>query len=446
MHTVIIGNGASGIAVAVMLLRHARAHDTITHIDPAPQRGTGVAYSTPDDTLLLNVRASNMSVYADDPGHFAAWIQARYGHADASAFVPRRWYAQYLADTVQTAISASAGTYAHINAHAVDINPQSRVVTLADGRHVSADHILLAIGHAPIANPLARWGTQPARMIAGYDWTRIQRDIAPHQPVTIIGTGLTMVDAVSMLWQSGHHAPITAISRHGHLPQAHVSASPYPAFMDASHYGQSLSRIMRMVRHEVDRATQQGQPWQAVIDAIRPHTQALWIGWSLADKQRFLRHVRAHWDIYRHRIAPHLATQLSDAQQRGQLAVVAGRITNYSDLTDTTQLTYTPRGGGAPQQLASDWVINCTGPESDYTRIANPLVTALTRHGLLNADAIRLGIDVDAQGRLKASDGQVIPWLWTIGPPRKGYAWECIAMPDIRVQAAQLADALMSAS
>lgn len=446
MDIIIVGNGASGIAVAVMLLRHARAHDTITHIDPAPQRGTGVAYSTPDDTLLLNVRASNMSVYADDPGHFAARIQARYGHGDASAFVPRRWYAQYLADTVQTAVSASAGTYAHINAHAVDINPQSRVVTLADGRHINGDHIILAIGHAPSANPLQRWVAQPRRVIAGYDWQGIAREIAPHQPVIIVGTGLTMVDAVSMLWKSGHRAPMTALSRHGHLPHTHISYTPHAGFITPAHYGQSVRQLMRVIRDEIARAHQQGQPWQAVIDAIRPHTQALWIRWSLAEKQRFLRHVRAHWDIYRHRIAPHLATQLSDAQQRGQLAVVAGRITHYTEGVDTAQVTYMPRGGGVPQQLASAWVINCTGPESDYTRIANPLVTALTRHGLLNADAIRLGIDVDAQGRLKANDGQVIPWLWTIGPPRKGYAWECIAMPDIRVQAAQLADAIISAS
>jgi hypothetical protein len=33
----------------------------------------------------------------------------------------------------------------------------------------------------------------------------------------------------------------------------------------------------------------------------------------------------------------------------------------------------------------------------------------------------------------------VIPWLWTLGPPRKGYAWECIAIPDIRNQATNLA-------
>ncbi len=446
MHTVIVGGGASGVAVALMLLRHAQTNDRVTLIDTLQDIGTGVAYRTPNDTLLLNVRASNMSVYADMPRHFVDWLSAQHGHTDASAFVPRRWYAQYLAETLDAATRASAGTYAHIHAQVNDIHPHNRDITLADGRHISADHIILAIGHAAIANPLARWVARPARMISGYDWTRIQQDIAPHQPITIIGTGLTMVDAVSMLWQSGHHAPITAISRHGHLPQAHVSASPYPAFIDASHYGQSLSHIMRLVRHEVVRAHQQGQPWQAVIDAIRPHTQSLWIGWSLADKQRFLRHVRAHWDIYRHRIAPHLATQISAAQQQGQLAVVAGRITNYSELTDTTQLTYTPRGGGAPQQLASAWVINCTGPESDYTRIANPLVTALTHHGLLNADAIQLGIDVDAHGHLKDRDGHIIPWLWSIGPPRKGYAWECIAIPDIRVQAAHLAEAIISAS
>lgn len=446
MHTVIVGGGASGIAIAVMLLRHAQHGDQVTHIDPAPHVGMGVAYSTPDETLLLNVRVSNMSIYADAPSHFADWVARQYDHHDTNAFVPRHWYAQYLRDTLASAIRTSAGHYTQIQAQACDIEPHQRIVLLHDGQRVVADHVVLALGHAPIANPLQRWVPAPARVIAGYDWARITRTIAPDAPVIVIGTGLTMVDAVSTLWQSGHHAPITAISRHGHLPQVHVVYAPHTGYITPADYGVSLRHLMRTVRREVARAHQQGQPWQAVIDALRPHTQSLWMGWSLADKQRFLRHVRAHWDIYRHRIAPHLATQLSAAQQQGQLAVVAGRITKYREDDDGVALSYTPRGHSHTMTSNATWVVNCTGPESDYTRITNPLVTALTGRGLLNADPIRLGIDVDAQGHLNDRDGHTIPWLWSIGPPRKGYAWECIAIPDIRVQAAQLADAIISTS
>ncbi|MFM7679344.1 MAG: FAD/NAD(P)-binding protein, partial [Roseiflexaceae bacterium] len=324
--------------------------------------------------------------------------------------------------------------------------PHHRTLSLADGRQLQADHFILALGHAPIANPLQHWVPTPARVIAGYDWARIAHTISPEAPVIIIGTGLTMVDAVSTLWQHGHRTPITAISRHGHLPQTHVTYTPHPGFISTADYGASVRHLMRMVRREVARAHQQGQPWQAVIDALRPHTQSLWMGWSLADKRRFLRHVRAHWDIYRHRIAPQLATQLSDAQQRGQLTVVAGRITNYREDDDGVALSSTRRGSHTSHTHHAAWVINCTGPESDYTRITNPLVTALMQRGILNADPIRLGMDVDAHGHLIDSAEQVIPWLWSIGPPRKGYAWECIAIPDIRVQATQLADAIISAS
>ena len=444
MHTVIVGGGASGVAVALMLLRHAQPSDRVTLIDTTPI-GTGVAYRTPDEMLLLNVRASNMSVYADQPRHFVDWVATQHGHTDASAFVPRRWYAQYLADTLRDAANTSAGAYTPIHALVNDIDPQQRTLSLADGRQVHADHIILALGHAPIANLLQRWVPTPARVIAGYDWARIRHTIAPDAPVIIIGTGLTMVDAVSTLRHSGHRAPITAISRHGHLPQTHVTYTPHPGFISTHDYGASVCQLMRMVRQEVARAQQQAEPWQAVVDALRPHTQALWISWSLADKQRFLRHVRAHWDIYRHRIAPHLSTQLSAAQQHGQLTVVAGRITNYTEADDGVMLSYTPRGSRTSITHHATWVINCTGPESDYTRITNPLVTALMQRGILNADPMRLGIDVDADGHLKDRDGDIIPWLWTIGPPRKGFAWECIAIPDIRVQAMQLANALMTA-
>jgi uncharacterized NAD(P)/FAD-binding protein YdhS len=76
---------------------------------------------------------------------------------------------------------------------------------------------------------------------------------------------------------------------------------------------------------------------------------------------------------------------------------------------------------------------------SDYDVIDNPLVVTLRQRGILVADDIRLGIAVDAHGHLYDQHQQIIPWLWTLSSPRKGYAWECIAIPDIRNQATSLA-------
>src|SRR3546814_5960320 len=62
-----------------------------------------------------------------------------------------------------------------------------------------------------------------------------------------------------------------------------------------------------------------------VIDALRPVTQSLWQGLPVAEKRRFLRHLRSWWDVHRHRMAPEVAAVVQNAMDRGQLVVRAGR-------------------------------------------------------------------------------------------------------------------------
>jgi uncharacterized NAD(P)/FAD-binding protein YdhS len=436
MHVAIVGGGATGIISALYLLRNAHASDQVTLIDSSTNLGAGVAYSTTDESLLLNVRALQMSAHADQPNHFVEWLTTHKNQPDAEAFVPRAWYARYLQDTLAIAVSQSNAHYTCIATTVIDIDPTNRVVICADGQQLTADHIILALGHAPIANPLARWAPAPQRILSGYDWHTITTKIAANDDIIIIGSGLTMVDTIVALQNHGHRGKITAFSRHGHVPQTHVPRQSYPSFITSDHYGWSVRDLMRLVRTEVIKAQATGIPWQAVIDSLRPHNQQLWMHWSLHEKQRFLRHIRAHWDIYRHRIAPQIAAVIASTPQ---LTIGAGRIVDYHEHAATVSLTIQPRHTHTTSTLSAAYVINCTGPLSDYAVIENPLVVTLRHRGIVAADDIRLGIAVDAHGHLCDQNQQVIPWLWTLGPPRKGYAWECIAIPDIRNQAATLA-------
>ena len=436
MHIIIVGGGATGIITALCILHNADAHDQVTLIDSTANLGAGVAYRTTNEALLLNVRALQMSAYADQPDHFVEWLTTHKNQPDAESFVPRAWYAQYLQDTLAVAISQSDAHYAFIQTNVMDIDPTHRVVICDDGQQFSADHIILALGHAPIANPLARWTPTPQRVVNGYDWQAITTQITPMDDIIIIGSGLTMVDTIVALQNHGHRGNITAFSRHGHLPQTHVPRQSYPSFITSEHYGWSVGALLRLVRTEVAKAHAAGIPWQAVIDSLRPHNQQLWMHWSLSEKRRFLRHVRAHWDIYRHRIAPQIATIIASTPQ---LTISAGRIVDYHEHDTSISLTIQHRHTNTTRTLTAAYVINCTGPLSDYALIENPLVVALRQRGILAADDIRLGIAVDAHGNLCDQHQQVIPWLWTLGPPRKGSAWECIAIPDIRNQAITLA-------
>ncbi|MFN6567873.1 hypothetical protein [Dendronalium sp. ChiSLP03b] len=70
-----------------------------------------------------------------------------------------------------------------------------------------------------------------------------------------------------------------------------------------------------MVRQEL----RQAQDWRTVIDAIRPVTQQLWQALPFNEQKRFLRHIKAYWEVHRHRIAEGIADILDAAMESGQL-------------------------------------------------------------------------------------------------------------------------------
>ena len=87
-------------------------------------------------------------------------------------------------------------------------------------------------------------------------------------------------------------------------------------------------------------------------------------------------------------------------------------------------------------------VINCTGPESDCRKVASPLLRDLLRQGLVRPDPLFLGIDAAEDGAVIDAAGSTSDVLYTLGPPFKGRLWESIAVPEIRVQIAELAAGL----
>ena len=69
-----------------------------------------MAYGTTDPVHLLNVRASGMSAFDDDPLHFARWAVAEGWARDRHAFVPRAAYRRYLQGALDRAARRTAGS------------------------------------------------------------------------------------------------------------------------------------------------------------------------------------------------------------------------------------------------------------------------------------------------------------------------------------------------
>ncbi len=83
--------------------------------------------------------------------------------------------------------------------------------------------------------------------------------------------------------------------------------------------------------------------------------------------------------------------------------------------------------------------MNCTGPATDPSTSDAPLLVDLLADGTARRDRLGLGLDVDDEGAVVASNGQPHTWLWALGVLRKGSRWETTALPELRAQTTTLA-------
>ena len=128
----------------------------------------------------------------------------------------------------------------------------------------------------------------------------------------------------------------------------------------------------------------------------------------------------------------------------GQVESLAGRVQAYEQEGAQTTVILQPRKGGPVRRLRVGAVINCTGPNYDIASLGFPLLAQLRDEGLIRQDALQLGFEIDAEYRVLGLDGRSARGLFYIGPMLKARYWESIAVPELRVHAAQLAAGLLA--
>jgi uncharacterized NAD(P)/FAD-binding protein YdhS len=206
----------------------------------------------------------------------------------------------------------------------------------------------------------------------------------------------------------------------------------------------TVTALLHRVRREVRRAAPQGIDWRPVLDSLRPIIPALWQALPLEERKRFLRHLRPYWEVHRHRVAPEVHRQLEDLRASGQVRTHAGRVVALRQENDQAVATIHVRGKDEQLHLRVSKVINCTGPRSDYSKFQHPLFINLLARGLIDHDPLALGLATEPDGRVLRYGGGAVGWLFTLGAPMKGTLWECTAIPEIRVHAANLAVKLLA--
>jgi uncharacterized NAD(P)/FAD-binding protein YdhS len=421
----IIGGGFSGTILAAQLAR--RGIGSVL-IDGSGRMGRGVAYSTVEPAHLLNVRAEGMSAWAGEPEHFARRFQAEGG--EPRGFAERRFFARYLGEILEEGLASGNIEVAHETASRAVREDGGWRVELDNGETIEAAAVALAVGNQEPESLSAFTGVRD-RFIRdpwGPKAGAAVRELASTGPsALLVGTGLTMVDLVLSLDSAGHSGRIVALSRRGLMPRSHADFEPAPVAAEDVPHG-DLRGLWRWLRR---RSAEVG--WRAAIDGLRPHSHPLWQSLSLDQQQRFLRHARPWWDVHRHRIAPEVARTLAGLIGQDRLEILAGRIVSARDEGGELAVQVRKRASGLIQDMRFAYAFNCTGPLHAIARTKDPLVRSLLDRGQVRPDPLGIGLQVDEHSRAGEQ-------LWALGPLTKGRYWEIIAVPDIREQAAQVAD------
>lgn len=441
----VVGAGFSGTLLALHLLRRCPPSVEITLIERAVQFGRGAAYATGNPNHLLNVPAGRMSAFHDRPRDFLDWLQQQT-QVDCvpiteNCFVPRQRFGDYVRHLLNQELKDTGDRLELVrgDVRAVTNNGDSLTLGLDRGRQVTVDIGVLAVGNFPPEPPyVADPAFYDSDLYRADPWgPETFADLDPDSPAMLIGTGLTMADALITLLDQGHTGPIYALSRRGLLPHRHVPSKAAAPQLEG--VPTSLVELTRFLRSESAQAAASGAGWRPVIDQLRPFTLDVWESLSLADKARFLRHLRPWWEIHRHRMAEAVADRIDDAKARGQLQVHAGRIRAYDTVGDRVNVTYRVRARDEMRTLSVARVVNCAGPGADYSRISDPLVKNLLAKGMIRPDPLSLGIDVTSNCAVRNDRGAISGRLFAVGPATKGAFWEMTAVPDIRRQCEFLA-------
>ena len=454
----IIGGGLSGTMLAVQLLR-LPGQRRIAIIEPRAELGRGEAYSAVELGHTLNGNAARMSVDPDNPDDLTQWLTAHIAGGGwpesaeqdvpvSELFPPRGLFGVYVQQRLAEARAVGTlqgSTVEHFCAEVVDLQVDAGSVqlTLSDGQTLRGSQAVLATGMFPAARtPQTHSSGLNAAALDPWD-VAAMRELDPQSTVLIIGSGLTMVDAVVSLEQAGHRGPIEVFSRHGLLPHVRRQPPAWVDFLAQDHSIRTPRQLLRELRRHCRDAVAQGIDWQAPLDTVRVHIARLWSQATDVQRRQFVRHVRPWWESHHHRSPPLSAELIERLHQEGRLRIHAASFKGIEPgAGDAVTIRIRPRGETETSTVSGAALINSSGIEYDWRRVARPLPQQLLARGLVQPGPLALGITAK-DGAVVDAEGQVSARLFAMGPPLRGMWWESTAVTDVAAQAKALARRLV---
>ncbi len=417
----IVGGGASGLLVALNLARKSQDSLHITIVEPRNVLGEGIAYSTQDEGHVLNVPAGRMSAFMDHPEHFMQWMGC-----DKNTFAPRRAYARYLQETLQS-LDLSKINLRHIQDKAISVAREGAEwkVVVAGGEELFANAVVLAIGHGESFQIPGVGKDLTSKRYLADPWRLTVSAVDGH--LIGIGTGLTFIDHALTHIRRNSTNTVTGISRNGLIPEAHLAHRADPL---------EVPSIARENPEEMRRFIEEADDWRAAQDGIRHQLPDIWHRWSEQMKASFLDHDLRWWNVHRHRLAPEIAEEVRLAIDSGRIRVVKSGVSGVKEIDDgiTVELS-------TGESLKGDALVNCLG-----YRVAGEesLIETLIASGLAQEGPLGLGVKTDYP-RFNLLDGNGRPQenVFVIGPVLFGERFETTAIPELREQADLIAGQLL---
>lgn len=456
----IIGGGFCGMMTATRLVESAAIPLEIYIIEPNPEIGKGIAYQSYSDQHLLNVIASKMSAYEELPNHFLDWVMTKepYKNEDrellSRAFLPRNLYGAYLStiwkNTIQLAESKEINLQIIQNfVKDIDIKKNNIIIFTDSNQEIAVDYGILATGNLLPRNPKIKnnnfyaeknnyhqnpWGLQSVK------------DSKKEKKILIIGNGLTMVDTVFGLIEQGFSGKIYSLSPNGfHLLPHRGNGIVYTKLLEEISEELTLNDLAKTIIKHIRIVRKYGLSAEPVIDSLRPITQKLWISFSESQKKNFLSRFRYLWNIARHRIPLHSHDKIQQYRTSGNLQPITGAIVDFNSKGNEIEITYFDKKQKKEQQLLVDRVINCTGPETDFSKLENSFIKNKIQEEFLAQDSMKLGLKSDfANFNLQNKNCENYPHFFSVGNLMKGELWESTAVGDIRIHPKKISEYILT--
>ena len=457
----IIGGGFSGTMVAVNLIKKATEPLELIIINEKETFNKGIAYNPYSKRQLLNVMASKMSAFADEPDHFLNWTLQRQEFKNydkelfGNSFLPRYLYGLYLEDIWKNAeIEAlEKGIKIRVIETSVldfDVFPENVELLLGNEEKIMVDYCVIATGNAVPKNPeIINKKFYESKNYFQNPWkSETVENLDSTKPVLIIGNGLTMVDTVLGLLEKGFHNDIYSLSPNGFniLPHRHHGVK-YNRLVEELHEDIRLADLVRLFNKHIKIIRHLGISAEPLIDSMRPFTQKIWRSLTIEEKQLFMAKLRHLWGVARHRIPLHIHDKLQQMRIDGKLHILSGKMKDITESKEGVKVTFHDKKSHLEKEIIVGRIINCTGPDTNIMNFEKSFLKNCLLKGIITQDELKLGINADVESfQVINAQHKNEPRVLTLGGNLKGMLWESTAVNEIRKQAENLAKILIENS